>query len=680
MKKLCCLLACLAALMLCAALGEGWQFWERADGTIVMTNGEVEGGEVITSLSLGRGETRLIEVEGTYWSEFRTNRYYIVRVNEEGVLTTHDAGEARISVYYDDNKYVNLAVKVYKNPTKLEIEKTSMELQIGESFKLRYRFNKNAFSSLRWYSTDEEVAQVDRHGTVTGVAPGECQVYLETENGLSVKCDVTVPLPEPAQVVTEKYAEGYACEETQLVYELKGGWQETAAFASSDESVLTVDETGMVSCLKAGEAVITITAQRGGSAEVYFTVLPAASGVVPETGVYYLFTGGSVKLNAGTQGGSGNYTAECPDGEIAVVDEDMVLHALSAGVSAVRFTAPGGARAESLLIVRDKPESLGLDLPADIMAVGESQTVSLSADALPGASLSLYSTAPKVFTVDGKGRISALTRGEGELVAEVGGLTLKRAVTVEKLAAGLEFDEEELTAGVGDSIRLSARHIDGAGEIGYSCPAAGVSIDGDTLTALEPGEYTVSARLISGSGAEMKVSVLPAATRLTPGVTRAAIGEGDTLEIPVVFDEGGYSILAWTSGDASLFDVSDGRVTALGAQGKSWAEASTSLGISAKVELEALPAPEEFTLGYTQVSQKSIFTDYLRLKAGQSAPFDPVFSQPYTHITYTVTAFDPDVARVEDGQIVAVKAGIARIRVETYNGLSREIMVEVNNK
>ena len=115
MKKLCCLLACLVGLLLFAALGEGWQFWERADGTIVLTTGEVEGGEVITTLNLGRGETRLIEVEGVYWSEFRTNRYYIVRVNEDGVLTTYDAGDARISVYYDDNKYVNLAVKVHKN-------------------------------------------------------------------------------------------------------------------------------------------------------------------------------------------------------------------------------------------------------------------------------------------------------------------------------------------------------------------------------------------------------------------------------------------------------------------------------------------------------------------------------------------------------------------------------------
>lgn len=680
MKKLCCLLACLVGLLLCAALGEGWQFWERADGTIVLTQGEVEGGEVITTLSLGRGETRLIEVEGVYWSEFRTNRYYIVRVNEDGVLTTYEAGDARISVYYDDNKYVNLAVKVHKNPTKLEIEKTSMELQIGESFKLRYRMNKNAYSSIRWYSTDEEVATVDRHGTVTGVAPGECQVYLETENGLSVKCDVTVPLPRPAEVVTEKYAEGYAFEHTQLIWELKGGWQEEVSFASSDESILTVDENGSVSCLTAGEAVITVTAQQGGQAQIYFTVLPAAREVVPEQGAYYLYAGGSVKLNAATLGGSGAFTVQCPDGEIARVDEDKTLCALSPGISRVRFTAPGGAFAESLLIVRDKPENLDINLETDTLAVGESADVSLSPDALPGAVLRLYSTEPKVFTVDNKGRIQALARGEGELVAEVGGLSLKREVKVEKLAAGLRFDEEELAAGVGDKVTLSARHIDGAGEITYLCPSAGVSIDGSTLTALVPGEYTVRARLMSGTEAEMRLKVYPAATGLTPEVTRAAIGEGDTLEIPVRFDGNGYSILSWTVGDDQLFRVSEGRVTALGAGGKSWAEASTSMGIGAKVELEALPAPTGFTLGYTEVNQKSIFTDYLSLKAGESAPFKPEFSQPYTHITYTVTAFDPDVARVEDGQIVALKAGVARIRVETYNALVREIMVEVKEK
>jgi hypothetical protein len=359
------------------------------------------------------------------------------------------------------------------------------------------------------------------------------------------------------------------------------------------------------------------------------------------------------------------------------VDEDKTLYALAPGISRVRFTAPGGAFAESLLIVRDRPEDLDIILDTDTLAVGESTEVSLSPNALPGAVLRLYSTQPKVFTVDGKGRISALTRGEGELVAEVGGLSLKREVKVEKLAAGLRFDTEELAAGVGDRVTLSARPIDGAGEIMYVCASAGVMIDGSTLTALEPGEYTVRARLMSGTEAELRVKVYPAAAGLTPEVTRAAIGEGDTLEIPVRFDGGGYSILSWTVGDGKLFKVSDGRVTALGAGGKSWAEASTSLGISAKVELEALPAPTGFTLGYQEVKQNSIFTDYLSLKAGESAPFRPEFSQPYTHITYTVTAFDPDVARVEDGQIVALKAGVARIRVETYNALVREIMVEV---
>ena len=679
MKKLCCLLACLAALVLCAALGEGWQFWERADGTIVLSSVDVEGGEVITSLSLGKGETRLIQVNDPYYRPvYHTSRYYTARVDDEGVLTTGDVmGEARISVYYDANKYANLTVKVYKNPSKLEIDKTGIELQIGESYKLRYRMTKNSYSSIRWYSTDEDVATVDRHGTVTGVSPGECQVYLETENGLSVKCDVSVPLPPPATVVTEKYAEGYACEGTLLVYELQGGWQETVSFASSDEKVLTVDENGCVSCLKAGEAVITVIAQMGGQAEVYFTVLPPAQEVVPETGVYYLYTGGSVSVGAQTKGGSGAYTAVCSREDVARVDEDGKLYALKAGTAHVRFTAPGGAYGESLLIVRDAPENLELELSSDTMAVGESQTASLSGEAVPGVTLRLYSTEPKVVSVDDRGRIAALSKGEGELVAEVGGLTLRRTLKVEKLAAGLRFEQEEMAAGVGDSITLSARHIDGAGEIRYSCPDAGVRLREGTLTALEPGEYTVTARLISGSSAKMRIRVYPAATRLTPAFTRAAIGEGDTLEIPVSFNEGEYSILSWSSGNPQLLRVDDGLVTALGAGGSGWAEASTSRGVKARVELQALPAPESFSLGYTEVDQGGMFTDFLSLKAGESAPFEPRFDQPYTHISYTVTAFDPGVAKVEDGRIVAVKAGIARIRVETYNGLSREIMVEV---
>ncbi|MCR4621507.1 MAG: Ig-like domain-containing protein [Clostridiales bacterium] len=676
MKKLCCLLACLALMCLGAALADNWQFWEKADGTIVLSSRSVEGGEVITALSLGKGETRLIEVEGVYRPEFHTNRYYIARVDEGGVLTTEQTGDARISVYYDDKKHADLAVKVLKNPSKLEIDKTAMELQVGESYQLRYRMTKNTYSSLRWYSTDEQVALVDRHGKVTGVAPGECQVYLETENGLEVKCDVTVPLPAPAQVITEKYAEGYAFESTLLEYELRGGWQETVALASSDESILTVDESGRVACLKQGEAVVTLAASRGGQAQVYFTVLPAASQVIPEKGIYFLYTGGSVKLNVRTQGGSGAFTASCQDEETARV-EGETLYALKQGISSVRFDAPGGAYAESLLIVRDKPENTALKLKSDEMAVGETQMLSLEGDAFPGAEISVYSTAPGVFSVDKRGRVAALSKGDGELVAEVGGLTFRYQIKVGKLAAGLEFGEKETVLGAGDSIILSARHIDGAGEITYSCPDAGVKIEGDCLTALSPGEYSVSARLISGSGAEMKLTVCPAASRLTPAFAEASIGEGDTLEIPVSFESGEYSVLSWLSADEKLAKVSEGHLTVLASEGSSYAEVSTAQGVKARIAINALPAPTEFDLGFVKVDQGGLFTDYVSLNAGESINVTPGFSQPYTHVTYTVSSFDPGVAKAEGGCIVGVKAGVARVKVETYNGVKREILVEV---
>lgn len=128
---------------------------------------------------------------------------------------------------------------------------------------------EGAISKITWSSSDETKATVDQNGLVTAVGQGTATIYAKTENGQEATCTVTVS--------------GYATRATGVAFEsatvevLTGAAAElkvnftpedttvkTVTFTSSDETVATVDENGMVTGLKEGSAVITVTTKDGG--------------------------------------------------------------------------------------------------------------------------------------------------------------------------------------------------------------------------------------------------------------------------------------------------------------------------------------------------------------------------------------------------------------------------------
>ena len=117
-------------------------------------------------------------------------------------------------------------------PTSVNLNKSSLELEEGESEKLTYTFEpSNATNSFTWTSSDTSVATVNK-GTVNAIKEGEATITITSNVDQSVKatCAVTVkkaetpPPPEPIDPVTE--VESLALDKTSV--ELKIG--ETAQF------------------------------------------------------------------------------------------------------------------------------------------------------------------------------------------------------------------------------------------------------------------------------------------------------------------------------------------------------------------------------------------------------------------------------------------------------------------
>lgn len=158
----------------------------------------------------------------------------------------------------------------------ITLDKSEASLTIGETLQLTATLlpEESTDKSVTWSSSDEKVATVTAEGLVTAVGIGKAVITATTNDGtsLSATCEITV-LPVYVTSVTLNYTE-YAIETTktktlQLTSTVlpDNATDKSLTWETSDDTVATVSDTGLVTIWKAGYALITATANDGSGCE-----------------------------------------------------------------------------------------------------------------------------------------------------------------------------------------------------------------------------------------------------------------------------------------------------------------------------------------------------------------------------------------------------------------------------
>lgn len=193
-------------------------------------------------------------------------------------------------------------------PSKLELNKSSLTLGIGEKYTLvkntdiaDYPFNFN--------SSNNAIATVDSKGTITAVSCGTATVTCSTENGLKSICKVTVG--NMAQSVTlnktnltlgvgeEFDLDSYIPDNTVAYFR----W-----YSSSNSDVASVKKSGgLVTAKKQGTATITCKLYNGATATCSITVKAAPTNVTLSVSSKTLKVGENYIISESTNSGSYAY-------------------------------------------------------------------------------------------------------------------------------------------------------------------------------------------------------------------------------------------------------------------------------------------------------------------------------------------------------------------------------------
>ncbi len=123
----------------------------------------------------------------------------IITVDSEGYYDAGDtAGEAKIIASFEFNgqTYTNeCLVKVKYSVESSKMNKKSVELSVGDTKQLSVTVKPSnaTVKTVKWYSENPNIAEVDENGVVTAVSSGVVTVYSLTDDGyFKSSCEVTV--------------------------------------------------------------------------------------------------------------------------------------------------------------------------------------------------------------------------------------------------------------------------------------------------------------------------------------------------------------------------------------------------------------------------------------------------------------------------------------------------------
>ena len=234
-----------------------------------------------TSISLNKTSAELIEgntmqLTATVLPSNATNKTVtwttsnssVATVNSNGLVTAKAVGNATITARTTDgsNLSASCSVTVKQSSvlaTSISLNKTSAEINTGGTLQLTATvLPSNATNkTVTWSTSNSTVATVNSNGLVTAKSPGNATITATTTDGsnLSASCAVNVVVPVTSISLDKTSAELVKGNAMKLIVTVlpSNATNKVVTWSSSNPTIASVDDNGLVTALAAGFVTIT---------------------------------------------------------------------------------------------------------------------------------------------------------------------------------------------------------------------------------------------------------------------------------------------------------------------------------------------------------------------------------------------------------------------------------------
>lgn len=441
------------------------------------------------------------------WESSNTS---ICTVDSNGLVKAIGHGNAVILAKTIDGSGLTAMTNVYvKQPVEKVILNTNeITVRKGAEFWLNATcLPESADNKIcSWTSSNEEVCKVEQDGKVTAVGSGTCNIVVTNDDtGISDFCVVTVTQPVTGLTLNSDYqlmwvGAKYAIIPNVLPVDADN---KKVTYQSSDETVATVDEDGIVTALKGGNCVIIVTTDEMHlKASVTIEVKEYVSSIKLSENEKFMNVGstGTLKATVGSDTATNKAVVWSSSNNAVATVVDGKVFAYSVGNAVITATAADGSGVSDTCLVKVvKPvESITIE-PSEVrILVGDyyklKATVS-PADATV-KDLRWESSNDAIATVDSDGEVVGVAVGKCKITAystdgnEVKGSCSVYVSPVVKISS-LKVNSSEITMLVGKTRKLQAfvtptNHTESVDW--YSTDTSIVSVDSNgNITTVGPG-------------------------------------------------------------------------------------------------------------------------------------------------------------------------------------------------
>lgn len=249
----------------------------NADGSVsisdfVMIKSHLLGKGKITSPSAGtRSLLILAPKEKQKWdvaaAAYASDNEALVQISPEGVLTAGNLEGSTFVYALDANAQAvaRQAVTVLKGGLQVRLEKSAYTVALKQTRTVKAVLNHPADTPVTWSTGDKNICSVSAKGVLTGHAYGNTTVRATLPNGKYHEVPVQVMPPLTAMKLSDKLYKVKPKAQKALTLKLTPADSgEEFIWTSSDPTIATVSQTGVVTGIKKGTVTVTVKGKYSG--------------------------------------------------------------------------------------------------------------------------------------------------------------------------------------------------------------------------------------------------------------------------------------------------------------------------------------------------------------------------------------------------------------------------------
>ena len=510
-------------------------------------------------------------------------------------------------------------------PISIKLNKTNLVLDVSDNKTERLTAqitpaNSNYNTKLKWTSSNPDVVNVTEAGELTGIANGTANIIVQTENGKSVTCNVTVQTSPTGVIldVTEKTIDLSGNKTFTIkpkIIPSTANVNKKIQIKSSNTDVATISTNGEVTGKANGTTDITFRTENGRFATCKVNVVTSPTNIILDKTAININSEESTMqtLTATilpvTSSINTNLIWTSSNTKIATVSNNGEVRGIATGTAVITVETENGKKASCEVNVKiDKtdpvdpvePIKITLNKTSATIDLAESNTEKIIATTNSLESLTWSSSNINVATVSDDGLVTAKANGETTImVSDKTGVSATCNVTVQTSPTGitLNITEQTLDMSSNTSFVLTPTIIPSTANVNRqirikssNTEVAAIATNGE-VTGVANGTAVITFSTTNGKEATCKVTVQTSPTSIALDETSIAIDTSveNTKKLTAKITPATsniYTGLTWRSNNTNIATVSNNGLVTGKANGTAMITVETENGKTATCEVE----------------------------------------------------------------------------------------------